>query len=84
MKRFLYFSETLDTVHPHELVANEVDEFDIIRNNEDKPIGVSGRTLRHKFKDPHSGDTIHVTHEISHDIDEYRPENIRSTQITAS
>ena len=84
MKTFLQFSEALDTVHPHELVRNEVDEFDIIRDDEDRPVGVSGRTLHHKFKDPHSGDIIHVKHEISHTMDEYDPKNPTATRITAS
>tara|TARA_Y100001972_G_scaffold80733_1_gene98026 strand:+ start:2283 stop:2828 length:546 start_codon:yes stop_codon:yes gene_type:complete len=84
MKGFLHFSEALDTVHPHELVANEVEEHQMIRDENDRPVGVYGRTLRHKFRDPHSGDTIHVTHEIDHTIDEYDPKNVKATRITAS
>tara|TARA_Y100001938_G_scaffold139818_1_gene207176 strand:+ start:333 stop:911 length:579 start_codon:yes stop_codon:yes gene_type:complete len=92
MKRFTeYIREALDTVHPHKQVSNEVDDFDIVRDLEDRPIGVSGRTIRHAFEDPHSGHTVHVTHRIDHDIDDYDPKtlaqsikNPKATRISVS
>ena len=72
---FKHFCEALDTVHPHKRVSDEYDEnFDIARDENDRPIGITARKLTHQFKDPHSGDTINVIHDIKHKTDDYNPD----------
>ena len=82
--KFTQFCESLDTVHSYELTKNEVDDFDILRDDNDRPVGVSGRKLHHEFEDPHSGDVIRVQHDIRHDVDESDPKNPRGTRIEVS
>tara|TARA_R110000868_G_scaffold151261_2_gene374948 strand:- start:8 stop:802 length:795 start_codon:yes stop_codon:yes gene_type:complete len=72
---FSQFTESLDTVHPHKQISNEYDEVhDIARDENDHPLGITRRKLTHQFEDPHSGDVIHVTHDIKHHVDDYNPD----------
>jgi cytidylate kinase len=80
---FSQFTESFDTVHPHKQISNEYDEVrDIARDENDQPLGITRRKLTHQFEDPHSGDVIHVTHDIEHHVDDYNPDPKKAPRTT--
>lgn len=80
---FSQFTESLDTVHPHKQISNEYDEVhDVARDENDQPLGITRRKLTHQFEDPHSGDVIHVTHDIEHHVDDYNPDPKKAPRTT--